>query len=70
VVEPAERMRETGNETVRVADAGMSKRGGRNEKGRRSSNQCAWSFPAVVKKNDRRKIAHQRRGPQGRAPHR
>jgi hypothetical protein len=32
MVEPAERMRETGNETVRVADAGMSKGGGGNER--------------------------------------
>ncbi len=32
MVEPAERMRETGNETVRVADAGMSEGGGGNER--------------------------------------
>jgi hypothetical protein len=32
MVEPAERMRETVNETVRVADAGMSEGGGGNER--------------------------------------
>jgi hypothetical protein len=32
VVEPAERMRETGNEAVRVAEAGMSEGGGGNER--------------------------------------
>ena len=51
VVEPAERMRETGNETVRVADAGMSEGGGGNERegGGRQASAHGRSLLSVKK---------------------
>src|SRR5262245_24602570 len=71
VVEPAERMRETVNETVRVADAGMSEGGGGNERegGGRQANAHGRSLLSA-KQSHRRKIAYHRRGPQGRAARR
>jgi hypothetical protein len=52
MVEPAEGMRETGNETVRVADAGMSEGGGGNERegGGRQANAhvVPWCRPNKI----------------------